>query len=79
METPNVNNLNGVANFGHGLPDNGVVIAGVTDVPQYEKVITESKEGDARVEVGETPLGEQDGAESEESKTGDSVESGELE
>ena len=33
METT-VNNLNGVPNFGHGLPEDGVVIAGVTDVPQ---------------------------------------------
>ena len=34
MDTPNVNNLNGIPNFGHGLPEDGVVIAGVTDVPQ---------------------------------------------
>lgn len=32
MET--VNNLNGIPNFGHGMPEDGVVIAGVTDVPQ---------------------------------------------
>lgn len=34
MEESNVNNLNGVPNFGHGLPVDGVVEAGVTDVPQ---------------------------------------------
>jgi hypothetical protein len=33
METPNVNNLNGIPNFGFGLPEDGIVIAGVTDVP----------------------------------------------
>lgn len=34
MELPNVNNLNSVPNFGHGLPADGIVKAGVTDVPQ---------------------------------------------
>ena len=34
MEEPNVNNLNGVSNFGHGMPEDGVVIAGTTDVAQ---------------------------------------------
>lgn len=36
MEDTNVNNLNGIPNFGHGMPDDGVVIAGVTDVPQLQ-------------------------------------------
>lgn len=34
MSESRVNNLNGVPNFGHGLPEDGVVIAGVTDIPQ---------------------------------------------
>jgi len=34
MEETNVNRLNGIPNFGHGLPENGEVIAGVTDIPQ---------------------------------------------
>lgn len=38
MEEPNVNNLNGIPNFGHGLPEDGVVIAGVTDVPQESTI-----------------------------------------
>lgn len=33
MEDTNVNKLNGVPNFGHGLPADGVVQAGITDVP----------------------------------------------
>ena len=32
MEDSTMNNLNGVPNFGHGMPADGVVIAGVTDV-----------------------------------------------
>lgn len=34
MSESSVNNLNGIPNFGHGLPVDGVVIAGVTDIPQ---------------------------------------------
>lgn len=30
----NVNNLNGIPNFGHGLPEDGEVVAGVTDIAQ---------------------------------------------
>lgn len=54
----NVNNLNGVPNFGHGYE---------TDERPEEGV--ESDEG---VEVGESTLGEQDGTESEESEASDS-------
>lgn len=38
MDETNVNNLNGIPNFGHGLPEDGVVEAGITDVPQEETV-----------------------------------------
>ena len=52
MDETNVNKLNGVPNFGHGMPDDGVVIAGVTDVPQVEVVLPEASEEtkDAQVE-----------------------------
>lgn len=33
MDETNVNNLNGIPNFGHGLPEDGIVVAGITDVP----------------------------------------------
>lgn len=45
MEIPNVNNLNGVPNFGHGLPEDGVVEAGVTDVLE-EAAPEETKEAE---------------------------------
>lgn len=48
MEESNVNNLNGVPNFGHGLPEDGVVAAGVTDVPQ--EIATEEVEESVEVE-----------------------------
>lgn len=38
-EQPNVNNLNGVPNFGHGLPQDGVVEAGVSDVGIDETLV----------------------------------------
>jgi hypothetical protein len=47
MEESNVNNLNGVPNFGHGMPEDGVVAAGVTDVPQ----VAASEEEDKGIEV----------------------------
>lgn len=34
MDESNVNNLNGIPNFGFGMPADGVVQAGITDVPQ---------------------------------------------
>lgn len=37
-ETSNVNNLNGVPNFGHGMPEDGIVEAGITDIPLEEIV-----------------------------------------
>ncbi len=37
MEETNVNKLNGVPNYGHGLPGDGVVQAGITDYPQALK------------------------------------------
>lgn len=51
MEESNVNNLNGVPNFGHGMPEDGVVMAGVTDVPQ--EVATEEVEEGIEVEDDE--------------------------
>lgn len=33
MDETNVNNLNSIPNFGHGLPEDGVVQAGITDIP----------------------------------------------
>lgn len=33
MEDSNVNNLNGIGNFGHGMPEDGIVQAGITDIP----------------------------------------------
>ena len=51
MDEPNVNKLNGIPNFGHGLPPDGVVIAGVTDVPQEElEVSEETKEPQVELE-----------------------------
>jgi hypothetical protein len=35
METPNVNNLNGVPNFGHGLPE--VAAEGKPEAPEDTK------------------------------------------
>ena len=42
METPNVNNLNGIPNFGYGLPADGIVIAGVTDVTKPLPELTDN-------------------------------------
>lgn len=42
MEESNVNNLNGVPNFGFGMPEDGIVQAGVTDVPQPLQDLTET-------------------------------------
>ena len=57
MDETNVNKLNGVPNFGHGMPDDGVVIAGVTDVPQVEVVLPEAsgETKDAQVETLSEP------------------------
>lgn len=44
MEEPNVNKLNGVPNYGHGMPEDGVVVAGVTDIPQEEQIETQPEE-----------------------------------
>lgn len=66
MEIPNVNNLNGIPNFGHGLPSE------ITDTTQYEEVASEGEESNARVQDGEAAFGEQAGAESEVAETGDS-------
>lgn len=53
MEESNVNKLNGVPNFGHGLPEDGVVIAGTTDIPQEvaEESIEPEEETSAEVEL----------------------------
>ena len=57
MNETNVNKLNGVPNFGHGMPDDGIVIAGVTDVPQVEVVLPEAsgETKDAQVETLSEP------------------------
>lgn len=52
-ETPNVNNLNGIPNFGHGMPADGEVVAGVTDVPQAEVVAEEVVKEEVVVDVPE--------------------------
>ena len=61
MENSNVNNLNGVPNFGHGFED--------------EKEIqgsSESENSDARIQEGNAPFGEQAGSEGEEQEASDS-------
>lgn len=50
-----VNNLNGIPNFGHGMPEDGVVIAGVTDVPQPLQDLTEPNMDNDEKEV-ESPV-----------------------
>lgn len=55
MEESNVNNLNGVPNFGHGMPEDGIVIAGVTDVPQPLQELTEVNMDNDEKEI-ETPV-----------------------
>lgn len=39
MDDTSVNNLNGIPNFGHGLPEDGIVQAGITD--NSDEVIAE--------------------------------------
>lgn len=56
----NVNNLNGVPNFGHGYPESN------------ETGPSEGQESDARVQEGDAPLGVEEGAESEVEETSDS-------
>lgn len=50
MDETNVNNLNGVPNFGHGLPDDGIVEAGITDV------VGDATTVEAPTEVEEAPI-----------------------
>lgn len=55
MEETNVNNLNGIPNFGHGMPQDGVVVAGVTDVgtPEVEVEVEVEEEVSTPEEVEE--------------------------
>lgn len=53
IEETNVNNLNGIPNFGHGLPEDGIVIAGITDVV-IETPIEDADTVDIPVEEAET-------------------------
>lgn len=53
MDETNVNNINGIPNFGHGLPEDGIVIAGVTDVGEVAPAV----EPEAPI-VEETPAPE---------------------
>lgn len=57
MEESNVNRLNGVENFGHGMEGVEEVVAGVTDVPteQREEVIPTEKEDVSVDEVESAP------------------------
>lgn len=47
----NVNNLNNITNFGHGIEEGVQVEAGITDIPQE----TETPEIEPVAEVVETP------------------------
>lgn len=69
MEDTNVNNLNGVPNFGHGMPEDGVVVAGVTDIPQVLSVLTTNDMEDEKEIVETVPedASETDGSEEKES------------
>lgn len=64
MEETNVNNLNGIPNFGHGLPADGIVIAGVTDVPQVDTLDDLPSENmDENHEEGKEDVSQTEGAE----------------
>lgn len=49
MEQPNVNNLNGVPNFGHGFPDGEVVEVPAAEVDSIEE--TSGGTNEAPVEI----------------------------
>lgn len=57
-----VNNLNGIPNFGHGLPEDGIVQAGITDVPheevEEETEVTPEEEPMEETEEVELPANE---------------------
>lgn len=61
MDETSVNNLNGIPNFGHGLPEDGVVQAGITDVATpdtpVEEPVTETEQGDVVPEVSSRKRG----------------------
>lgn len=54
MEKSNVNNLNGIPNFGHGFPEDN------------EEATSKSEESTGGIQEGEVTLGEQAGTEGEE-------------
>lgn len=51
METPNVNNLNGVPNFGHGLEEDG---GEVIEVPETEEEFIPNEVDSLSVDEGDT-------------------------
>lgn len=71
MEEPNVNRLNNIPNFGHGLPADGVVIAGLTDVAQVEPLAEQEKTNMADETVETHEKGQENESEAEGSEEKD--------
>lgn len=55
-----MNKLNGIENFGHGLPEDGIVMAGITDVPQSMAAIYSLDEDPEVVAVEEEEIEEEE-------------------